>query len=272
MTNQTRIFPLVLATDGVTPGALPQPAVLRGVAIADGTEGAAQQVVGMVVPGVGLAPVNVLGLSDSADGVPPAVDSSLVGVVSRMTLYNPTAAAYSRAVGVNAGIELNVFGIGANSAQLVAGVNYLSDGVVGLPPQSAAHQFVLSSTESRGAGLVTCPGEWTATSFSASAGAPSASRAGAAGVSHVCRSITIGLSAVAPQLPVRVVLRDGAAGVGDIRWQALLAASFTGSDRVTLSDLNIVGTAGAAMTLEFVDPVDVGNGSYATLSGFSTPA
>ena len=84
-------------------------------------------------------------------------------------------------------------------------------------------------------------------------------RAGAAGVRHVCKEITASLwstAALAAVLTLQVVVRDGASGAGAILWSATLslpgAAPVIGAfDRIALTGLNIIGTAGNQMTVEF---------------------
>jgi hypothetical protein len=82
--------------------------------------------------------------------------------------------------------------------------------------------------------------------------------AGAAGVRHVCNSISASLysgstAVTVPAAPVTVILRDGATGAGTILWQQGISVPTTagGSQVINISGLNIIGTAATAMTLEF---------------------
>lgn len=101
---------------------------------------------------------------------------------------------------------------------------------------------------------VALPGEWTLTHAPAAATQATATRAGVANTRHVLKSLNftlVGVAAIAA--PISAVVRDGATGVGAILWEDKLFAPAAGSkDRVTLGGLNIVGTAGNAMTVEFV--------------------
>jgi len=110
----------------------------------------------------------------------------------------------------------------------------------------------LSAFSSLGSELCTHPGNW-AVSAQATAGTPSASRAsGGAGVRHVCNAVSIVVSAGATaQTPVIVNLRDGATGAGTILHTWALSTPANGMGVVAVSDLNIVGSAATAMTLEF---------------------
>lgn len=107
-----------------------------------------------------------------------------------------------------------------------------------------------------GAQISAPPGEWSINHTPAANTQATITRAaGAAGVRHVCKSITatlIGLAA-AVEATVLVNLRDGATGAGTILWSTrLLVQGGTGAETgISLSGLNIVGSAATAMTLEF---------------------
>ena len=93
--------------------------------------------------------------------------------------------------------------------------------------------------------------EWAVTN-QATAGTPTISKAAAAGVRHVCTGISISVSAGATaQTPVVVNLRDGATGAGTILASWALSTIANSTTGLNLAGLNIVGTAGSAMTLEF---------------------
>lgn len=93
--------------------------------------------------------------------------------------------------------------------------------------------------------------EW-AVNAQATAGTPSASKAaGAAGVRHVCTGLSIVVAAGGTaQTPQIFNLRDGATGAGTILATFALSAAINGIGGVTLTGLNLVGTAATAMTLE----------------------
>lgn len=82
--------------------------------------------------------------------------------------------------------------------------------------------------------------------------------AGAAGVRHVCTSITASLTSgttgvTVPATPVNVRLRDGVSGAGTVLFLCGLSVPTTAgaADHITLTGLQIVGSAATAMTLEF---------------------
>lgn len=76
--------------------------------------------------------------------------------------------------------------------------------------------------------------------------------AGLAGVSNVCRSITASISAGATASGiVKVVLRDGATGVGPALWVCNLVVGILGNAVIGLTGLQIEGTPATEMTLEF---------------------
>lgn len=97
---------------------------------------------------------------------------------------------------------------------------------------------------------------WSQTHQPAANTIATTTRAAQSGVQHVCRAITASFSAtgVAPTaIQVEVVLRDGASGAGTVLWSCgmSLPATAGASTVVALTDLEIAGTTGTAMTLEF---------------------
>jgi hypothetical protein len=118
---------------------------------------------------------------------------------------------------------------------------------------TAAQLGGLSAT---GSVPVAPPGEWSLTAAPAANVVASVTKAGVAGLRHFCRGITgdFVAGAVAPGAAfVLLVLRDGAAGVGAILWSRYLAVQAVAGDKddTTSPPLNIAGTPGNAMTLEF---------------------
>jgi hypothetical protein len=100
--------------------------------------------------------------------------------------------------------------------------------------------------------IATEPGNATVVSTSGAAGTASANVAAVANTRHICKGISASIAAgAAAQTPVTVVLRDGATGVGAIKWSKTLSAPTNGSASVDITGLSIVGTAGNQMTLEF---------------------
>lgn len=134
---------------------------------------------------------------------------------------------------------------------------------------SAANLSAFSAT---GSELCVKPGNWSVNA-SATAGTPSASRvAGGAGVRHVCNSISITLATGATaQTPVLVNLRDGASGAGTVlqTW-AISAVANGGMAVVTITDLNVVGSAATAMTLEFAGATAGSTVATVNLNGYDT--
>ena len=111
----------------------------------------------------------------------------------------------------------------------------------------------LAATSGLGSQLSSSPGEWSVNHLPAVGVQATITRAGVAGRSHICRSITAAISAGAAVSAVsHIVLRDGVSGVGAILWGAVLNAPINYSDNIVISGLNIVGTSGNAMTLEFL--------------------
>jgi len=95
------------------------------------------------------------------------------------------------------------------------------------------------------------PNPWNLTSAPAAATQATASKTAAPGKINVLTSINASINATAAQPQVTVVVRDGATGVGAILWQDRLTAPAGADSRVSLSGLQIVGTEGNAMTVEF---------------------
>lgn len=102
------------------------------------------------------------------------------------------------------------------------------------------------------------PGEWAVTNAPAAASAATITKAAPASLaSHVCRGISASMCSPAGSTPgtspVILQLKDGTT----IVWQMKVipppaaSASIDGNWSLYLSGLNIVGSAGKAMTLEF---------------------
>lgn len=135
---------------------------------------------------------------------------------------------------------------------------------------------VISGTTQPRILLTADPGEWSVTHAPAVNTQATASRAaGAAGVRHVCRSITAVLAAgtAAPTAATATInLRDGATGAGSILWSAIIAIPATAglvSPPIQLSGLNIVGSAATAMTLEFAAASGANTFQSVSLTGYS---
>lgn len=134
---------------------------------------------------------------------------------------------------------------------------------------------VLSGTTQPLSLLVTRPGDWSVTHAPAANTVATASKAaGAAGVRHVCTSVsaTIAGGAVAPTATtVTLQLRDGATGAGSVvgSWTIGIEATAGRTVSLVLTGLNIVGSAATAMTLEFSAAGGLNTLESVTLSGYS---
>lgn len=128
---------------------------------------------------------------------------------------------------------------------------------------------VLSAFSSVGGLLVSTPGQWAAFQTPAAATQATCNRVAAAGVSHVCNSIAATINGTAAQPALILVLRDGATGAGAIIWSLRLGPVVIGdSKEFFLSGLNIVGTAGNAMCLEFTTAPAATNFESVAMTGF----
>jgi hypothetical protein len=133
----------------------------------------------------------------------------------------------------------------------------------------------LSATTQPFGMMVAQPGEWSIThSPTANTKATATKAAGAAGVRHVVRSISAFLAInsggviVAPSV---VNVRDGASGAGTVLWTGLLGDGSSGAGgQVTLTGLNIIGSAATAMTIEFTAAAGANILESVTLSGYDT--
>lgn len=122
-----------------------------------------------------------------------------------------------------------------------------------------------------GAILAGKPGQWSQGHTPAAATQATTSKAaGGAGIVHVCTSISATLATIgtAQAAAAVLVLRDGATGAGTILWTKQVALPANAVWNVDLSDLNIVGTANTAMTLEFTAAGVAASFSSVSLSGY----
>ena len=136
-------------------------------------------------------------------------------------------------------------------------------------PMALASATNLLAKNSTGVGIQTQPGMWSVTA-TATAGTPSASKAaGAAGVSHVCTTVSVSLACgTTPQTPVTVNLRDGATGVGTVLMSWTLAALAGDAKMLSLTGLNLPGTAATAMTLELAGATATNVVATVNLAGY----
>ncbi len=133
----------------------------------------------------------------------------------------------------------------------------------------------LSATTQPFAALHAAPGEWSINHTPAANTQATITRAaGAAGVRHVCRSISatlIGLAAAA-EATVLVNLRDGATGAGTIlrSWRLLVVGGTASEVGIEIAGLNILGSAATAMTIEFAAAGGANTFETVALSGYDT--
>lgn len=121
--------------------------------------------------------------------------------------------------------------------------------------------------------LAAPPGNWSANHApAANTRATISKAAGAAGVRHICTSITAAFNALttAAEAFGQLNLRDGATGAGTILWAISLHAIPAGTTGIALSGLAIVGSAATAMTLEFVAAGGADTIESVALTGYST--
>ena|SRR5258708_37944293 len=79
--------------------------------------------------------------------------------------------------------------------------------------------------ENDGSIIAGVPEEWFITAQATGATATVSKAAGAVGVRHIARTVTVSIAAGATaQTPLTAVVRDGATGVGTIIWQGVLSA------------------------------------------------
>lgn len=156
------------------------------------------------------------------------------------------------------------------AAPAVAAVNYLFNGT-SFDRQASAGAASLSADPVVGAMLVTQPGEWTEFDAPAVNVAATATRAaGSIGERHVLKSFHFGLAAgaTASGLPI-IVIRDGLSGVGAILWEGVLKVPIGEFVQITMSGLNIIGSLGTAMTIEFGGSGGVGTFARVNMSGIT---
>lgn len=164
---------------------------------------------------------------------------------------------------------------GLSATNVLAVTGELHNGATLEMPRSASAANQSAATKT-GVGVVARPGEWTALHVPATATQATISKAaGAAGVRHICTSITAtlaaGASALAAGAPLTVNLRDGATGAGTVLWTSIIniPANAAESNTITISGLSIVGTAATAMTLEFAAAGGTNSYQSVSMTGYS---
>lgn len=134
---------------------------------------------------------------------------------------------------------------------------------------TASTKDILVQKNSQFALQVANPGEWTVQHAPAAATRATATKAGVANSAFVCRSflVTLSADAMAETVPRQFVIRDGATGVGAILYTGRIAVPANQSRSVEMSGLNIVGTPGNAMTIEFTTAPDANHFETVSMSG-----
>lgn len=116
---------------------------------------------------------------------------------------------------------------------------------------------------------VSSPGEWSVNHVPAANTLATATKAaGAAGVRHVLRSLTFCLSGAGSSV-LAFGVDDGVSGTGSYLWRSQGVISSEGVFICTLSNLNIIGSAATAMTIEWGDAGGPGTYEGVCMSGYS---
>lgn len=76
--------------------------------------------------------------------------------------------------------------------------------------------------------------------------------AGGAGISRVLDALVVSVAAVAAQVFLDLVIRNGAAGVGPIVFQQVFKVVTANTVQIDLDGLNLIGSANTALAVEFL--------------------
>lgn len=137
--------------------------------------------------------------------------------------------------------------------QRTIGYNVLFNGAT-FDRQRGGSAANLSATTQSQTLMVTEPGDWSITHTPAAATKATITKAaGAAGVRHICTSISATLIGLTGDVQANIVVnvRDGATGAGSALWSTILTVIPAGQTGVALTGLHIIGSAATAMTIEF---------------------
>lgn len=157
------------------------------------------------------------------------------------------------------------------------GIQYVKQDVGGAGlsvPQEGGTAANLAAQVSTKSALVVLPGQWSANHTPAAATQATITKAaGAAGVRHVCTSLSATLATIgtAQSTVILLNLRDGATGAGTILWSKQVVLPTNSVWEVSLSALSIVGTAATAMTLEFSAANAAASFASVAMTGYDTP-
>jgi len=139
----------------------------------------------------------------------------------------------------------------------------------------AATAAILAALSSAGALLTVRPGDWSINHTPAAATQATSTRAAAAaGIRHVATSISAVVSTLGTAQTAALILnlRDGATGAGTILWSVQISLPVSTTWTISISGLNIVGTAATAMTLEFAAANVAASFASVSLTGYDTPS
>lgn len=149
----------------------------------------------------------------------------------------------------------------------------MTDGAANQVLTSTSATNISAANPGTKAVMVSKPACWSVTSNPGAAAQPSASKAaGAAGVRHICRSISFSLALGATaQTLLTINLRDGATGAGTIlrSWEIQTPAS-SAPVYFHEQDLDLLGSAATAMTLEFSGATVANAAGTCNISGYDT--
>lgn len=157
---------------------------------------------------------------------------------------------------------------GSNGTGVQAVVAMVGTGSIFLKRANNGAANMTATTQIQAA-MSAAPGEWFTADYEAAAQVTCTKAAGAAGVRHICRSVSMTLAGALSGI-VRFNLRDGATGAGTIMRSWALAILAGDSKSVEVSGLNIFGTAATAMTLESAAALPALTEGSVGMSGYST--
>lgn len=219
-------------------------------------------------PDGNVSPLVAISGDDGQDNVAPVVPDVIPFALARLTGYDAVSNNWDRVRVQDTGVDIQATAIGA---LVSAADQYVYDeGAGGWRRRKSASPSSLGTFSGEGAGLAVSPGEWAVNQAPAAATQATATRAAMAGAGrNVCRSITVSIACAAVQAALEFVVRDGASGVGTILWRVKLACPAGDARVVTLSGLNIVGSAATAMTIESLAAPAATNSATVAMTGFS---
>jgi hypothetical protein len=117
------------------------------------------------------------------------------------------------------------------------------------------------------------PDEWSVQHTPAAATQATISKAAVTNFRHVCTGFTASIAAVGTASGiVTAVLRDGATGAGTILWTGKMNVPIGGCAALSKDGLNVVGTKGTAMTLEFTGAGAAATEETVSMQGYTEPA